>query len=112
VVFTAILGVGMDYNSFMVNRMREECERSCSRDAVLNAMGSTSVLVVGLSVIMTGAFSGLLAFSAPGFRGMGLALMFGVLLAGLLASLLFTPLVVSLLGRYAWWPKRMRSGGQ
>jgi len=42
----------------------------------------------------------------------GLALMFGVLLAGLLASLLFTPLVVSLLGRYAWWPKRMRSGGQ
>jgi RND superfamily putative drug exporter len=112
VVFTAILGVGMDYNSFMVNRMREECERSCSRDAVLSAMGSTSVLVVGLSVIMTGAFSGLLAFSAPGFRGMGLALMFGVLLAGLLASLLFTPLVVSLLGRYAWWPKRMRSGGQ
>jgi RND superfamily putative drug exporter len=112
VVFTAILGVGMDYNSFMVNRMREECERSCGREAVLNAMGSTSVLVVGLSVIMTGAFSGLLTFSAPGFRGMGLALMFGVLLAGLMASLLFTPLVVALMGRYAWWPKRMRSSGQ
>jgi len=88
--------------------VREELQQG----RVLSAMGSTSVLVVGLSVIMTGAFSGLLAFSAPGFRGMGLALMFGVLLAGLLASLLFTPLVVSLLGRYAWWPKRMRSGGQ
>ena len=32
--------------------------------------------------------------------------------AGFLASLLFTSLVASLLGRYAWWPKRMRSGGQ
>ena len=55
---------------------------------------------------------GSVAVSPSGFRGMGLALMFGVLLAGLLASLLFTPLVVSLLGRYTWWPKRMRSGGQ
>ncbi len=109
VVFTAILGVGMDYNSFMLNRVREEAERADVKEAVATAVSRVGPLVVGLSTIMAGAFSGLvIAFSAPGFRGMGLALAAGVLFAGLMASLLFTPAVIYLLGERAWWPSRPR----
>jgi len=108
VVFTAILGVGMDYNSFIINRMKEECELNCSKEAIINTLNRMSILVIGLSIIMAGAFSGLLAFSAPGFRGMGLALMTGVLLAGFMASLFFTPLLANILGKYAWWPKKIK----
>ncbi|AFZ69981.1 putative RND superfamily exporter [Caldisphaera lagunensis DSM 15908] len=108
VVFTAILGVGMDYNSFIINRIREESEKVDVKEAVSNAMSRMSVLVIGLSVIMGGAFSGLLAFSAPGFRGMGIALMSGVIIAGLMASFLFTPSIAYLLGKYAWWPSKIK----
>ncbi|MGC8567437.1 MAG: MMPL family transporter [Caldisphaera sp.] len=108
VVFTAILGVGMDYNSFIINRIREESEKNDVKDAVSNAISKMSVLVIGLSIIMTGAFSGLLAFSAPGFRGMGVALMSGVFIAGLMASYLFTPAIAYLLGKYTWWPSKIK----
>ncbi|MGC9112745.1 MMPL family transporter [Acidilobus sp.] len=111
VVFTAILGVGMDYNSFIINRVREEAGSHDVRTAVEIAVRSTSALVVGLSTIMAGAFAGLLAFSAPGFRGMGVALMAGVLSAGLLAALLFTPAVLYMLGERALWPSR-RAGSR
>ena len=107
VVFTAILGVGMDYNSFMINRIREESEYNDVKEAVSIAMSRIGVLVIGLSIIMAGAFSGLLAFSAPGFRGMGVALMSGVLIAGLMASFLFTPTIAYLLGKHAWWPSKI-----
>jgi len=39
---------------------------------------------------------------------MGLALMTGVLLAGFMASLFFTPLLANILGKYAWWPKKIK----
>ncbi|MGC9134774.1 MMPL family transporter [Caldisphaera sp.] len=108
VVFTAILGVGMDYNSFIINRIREESENKDMKDAVSYAVGKMGVLVIGLSIIMAGAFSGLLAFSAPGFKGMGIALMSGVFIAGLMASYLFTPAIAYLLGNYVWWPTKLK----
>ncbi|MGC9072202.1 MAG: MMPL family transporter [Acidilobus sp.] len=110
VVFTAILGVGMDYNSFIMNRVREGASGKGVRQAVNEAIGRIGALVIGLSTIMAGAFSGLLVFSAPGFRGMGLALMAGVLLAGLTASLLLTPSIIYLLGDRALWPWGLRGG--
>jgi len=99
-VFTAILGVGMDYNSFSISRMAEECSRRCSREAVARA----SVLVLGLSVIMASAYGGLMLGSSPHMRMMGFSLASGVLLAGVLASIALTPPLVALLGRAAWWP--------
>ena len=78
------------------------------KDAVSYAVDKMGVLVIGLSIIMAGAFSGLLAFSAPGFKGMGIALMSGVFIAGLMASYLFTPAIAYLLGNYVWWPAKLK----
>ena len=106
IVFTAILGVGMDYNSFYLARAREECMRECSRDAVAWSIARGTPIVIGLSAIMAGAYLGLTLASSPGLSQMGMALVLGVLAAGLNAALILTPPAIALLQRLAWWPSR------
>ena len=109
IVFTAILGVGMDYNSFYLARAREECEEECGPGGVVESMVKGTPIIIGLATIMAGAYIGLAATSTPGLSEMGSALVFGVLLAGLNASILLTPPVVALMKDKAWWP--LKPGG-
>ena len=108
IVFTAILGVGMDYNSFYIARAREECTRDCSREGVADSIALGTPTVLGLAAIMAGAYVGLALASSPGLSMMGTALIFGVLLAGINASLILTPPLIALLGRASWWPRYPR----
>ena len=113
ITLTAILGVGMDYNSFFIARAREECMRECSRGALARAVSAGSPLVLGLATIMAGAYIGLAVAKSPALSQMGVALTLGVLFAGLYAALLITPPLIALLGRAAWWPRApRREGGQ
>lgn len=111
VVFTAILGVGMDYNSFFIARAREECEKGGGKSAVVEAVAKGSSLVIGLAAIMAGAYVGIALASSPGLSAMGIALTIGVLLAGLNASVIITPSLIAVMGRRAWWPRPPRGGG-
>ena len=110
IVFTAILGVGMDYNSFYLARLREECEKECGSQAIKASLAHATPIVLGLATIMAGAYIGLAATSTPGLSQMGVALVLGVLLAGLYASVLLTPPLVLLLRNKAWWPRTIRRG--
>ncbi len=110
IVFTAILGVGMDYNSFYLARLREECEKECGSQAIKASLAHATPIVLGLATIMAGAYIGLAATSTPGLSQMGTALVLGVLLAGLYASVLLTPPLVLLLRNKAWWPRTIRRG--
>lgn len=103
-VFTAILGVGMDYNSFSISRAAEECLKDCSKDAVGRAVSKAALLVMGLAFIMASAYGGLMLSRIPNLRMMGAALSLGVLFAGVLASVALTLALIALLGRRAWWP--------
>lgn len=115
IVFTAILGVGMDYNSFYIARAREECSVECSRSGVAKSIAYATPTVLGLATIMAGAYVGLALASSPGLSTMGTALILGVLLAGLDASLILTPPLIALLGKASWWPRypgKVEASGQ
>ncbi|WP_338249512.1 MMPL family transporter [Pyrodictium abyssi] len=106
----AVLGVGMDYNSFFLARALEECHRTgCDpKKAVARAAGAVSLFIVGLSLVVTSAYASMLTASNIGMQEMGFTLAATVLLAGLMSAYLLTPLVVSILGRHAWWPWGMK----
>lgn len=106
----AVLGVGMDYNSFFLARALEECHRTgCdSKKAVARAAGAVSLFIVGLSLVVASAYASMLTASNTGMQEMGFTLSVTVLLAGLMSAYLLTPLVVSILGRRAWWPWGMK----
>lgn len=111
IVFTAILGVGMDYNSFYIARAREECSEECSKAGVAKSIAFSTPTVLGLASIMAGAYVGLALASSPGLSTMGTALIFGVLLAGINASLILTPPLIAILGKASWWPRYPKKGG-
>ncbi len=107
IVFTAILGVGMDYNSFFLARAREECEKDCSREAVARALSKSAALVMGLASAMASAYVSIAISSIPTLSEMGIALTLGVLLTGFNASVILSPQLLALLGKKAWWPLKM-----
>jgi RND superfamily putative drug exporter len=103
VVIAALLGVGMDYNSFYLNSAREAALAG-HRSYYLVAGRRGAALVIGLALIMAGAYAGLSISSIEAIRAISLGLVLGVILAGVNSALLLTPAVMKLLGTTFWWP--------
>ena len=111
VTLTAVMGVGMDYNSFFLARALEECRRVECLDvekALKRAAGAVSLFIIGLAFVVASAYMSMIASNTVGMQEMGFTLGVTVLTAGLMASYLLTPLVIALLGRKAWWPRGLR----
>ncbi len=111
--FPAVLGVGMDYNSFYMNRQREELGKIAGKPeagyiASTNAIHAVSHLVIGLGLIVTATYSALILGSSWGVRELGLALAGGVFVTTVLAAIIFTPAILSIMGEKAWWPYSRR----
>ncbi len=111
--FPAVLGVGMDYNSFYMNRQREEFGKNLGKKdagyiSATAALRAVSHLVIGLGLIVTSTYSALVIGSSWGVRELGLALAGGVFTTTLLASIFFTPPLLAIMGRRAWWPYNRR----
>jgi predicted RND superfamily exporter protein len=107
----AVMGVGMDYNSFFLARALEECQRNrCgdTEEALAKAAGAVGLFIVGLSLVVSSAYLSMLSASNVGMQAMGFTLGLTILLAGVMAGYLFTPLVIALLGEKAWWPWGMK----
>ncbi len=107
VSMVAVLGVGMDYNSFFLARALEECRKhGCSdpEKPITRAAGAVSLFIIGLSLVVSSAYLSLLASSNTGMREMGFTLGLAVLTAGAMAAYLLTPVAIAALGDKAWWP--------
>jgi len=104
VVFTAMLGVGMDYNSFYMARAREVCldRGKCGSEGTAMATGAVGRLVIGLALVVAAAFGSLMLSSSIGLRQIGLSLLASALLISSAASYLVAPPLLSILGRRAW----------
>ena len=111
VVFTAIMGVGMDYNSFYMARAREECvyRGRCGIEGSAMASGAVGRLVIGLAFIVVAAYSSLILAATPGNIQIGVAISISVIVASFMASYIVAPILIAKLGVLAWKPWGMRS---
>jgi putative drug exporter of the RND superfamily len=103
-VFAFLFGLSMDYEVFILARMREEYDRTGNTDlAVVRAMGRTGRLVTSAALILFLAFVAL--GSAPGaiMRTFATGLAAGILLDATVVRMLLVPALVSLFGRWNWW---------
>jgi RND superfamily putative drug exporter len=104
VIFAFLFGLSMDYEVFILSRMREEYDRTGSTtSAVVTGLGRTGRLVTSAALILFFAFSALA--SSPGTDGriIGTALGVGILLDATVVRALLVPALVSLFGRWNWW---------
>ena len=104
VIFAFLFGLSMDYEVFILSRMREEYDRTGSTSAaVITGIGRTGRLVTSAALILFFAFSALA--SSPGTDGkiIGTALGVGILLDATIVRALLVPALVSMFGRWNWW---------
>jgi RND superfamily putative drug exporter len=112
-MFIFLLALGEDYNILVMTRIREEAHRLPLREAVTKAIGVTGTTVTSAGLVLAGTFIvfGIVAGGQSGgseFRDIALGLALGILMDTFLVRTLLVPSTVVLLGKWNWWPSRMR----
>jgi RND superfamily putative drug exporter len=110
VLFLLLYGIGMDYNIFILTRIREEAQKGKeTRQAVVDAVDRTGEIITALALILAGALGSLLLSSNRLLEGFGFAIALAVVLDAMVVRTYLVPAIMSLLGPRAWWgPNRLR----
>jgi RND superfamily putative drug exporter len=107
-VFAFLFGLSMDYEVFILSRMREEFDATGSTDtAVIRGIGRTGRLVTSAALILFLAFVSLASGPETEIKVLATGLAAGILLDATVIRALLVPAVVSLFGRWNWWLPRM-----
>ena len=108
-LFAMLFGLSMDYEVFLVSRMREEWDAGATNeDAVVLGLTRTGRLVTAAGLIMFAAFTGFLAGSIVGLQQFGFGLAAAILIDVTLVRALLVPSAMKLFGRWNWWlPARL-----
>ena len=104
-----LFGLAMDYEVFLVSRMRESFVRSGrARESVIKGYSESGRVVTAAAIIMISVFGAFVTNTDPVVKSIGLSLAFGVLADAFVVRMTLVPAVMALLGRRAWWmPKRL-----
>jgi RND superfamily putative drug exporter len=104
-----LFGLAMDYQVFLVSRMREAYVHSGNaREAVITGYGQSGRVVTAAAVIMTAVFAAFLLDPDPVTKSIGLSLAIGVLVDAFIVRMTLVPAVMALLGDRAWkLPRRL-----
>jgi RND superfamily putative drug exporter len=107
VVFAFLFGVSMDYQVFIISRMRESYDRTGStRTAVVEGIGRTGRLVTSAALILGLAFVALSASPGTEVKIFGTALAAGILIDATIVRAVLVPAAVAIVGRWNWWLPR------
>jgi RND superfamily putative drug exporter len=103
-IFAFLFGLSMDYEVFILARMREEYDATGSTaTAVITGIGRTGRLVTSAALILFFAFAALASAPGTDIKVLGTALGVGILIDATLVRALLVPATVSVLGRWNWW---------
>jgi RND superfamily putative drug exporter len=106
-LFVILFGVSMDYQVFLVSRIREAAQRGLStRDAVFEGITSSAGVVTSAAVVMVSVFVSFIFLHLLEVKQIGFGLAVAVLVDAFIVRVLILPSAMTLLGRAAWWPSR------
>jgi RND superfamily putative drug exporter len=106
-VFVFLVALGIDYNIFLMTRVREEAQRVGPRSGALVGLSATGGVITAAGAVLAGTFAVLATLPVTFLTEIGFAVAFGVLLDTIVVrSVLVTALNLDL-GRWVWWPSRL-----
>jgi len=106
-VFVFLVALGIDYNIFLMTRVREEALNHGTRRGALVGLGATGGVITSAGIVLAGTFAALGSLPLVAFAEIGFAVAFGVLLDTLVVrSVLVTALNLDV-GRHMWWPSKL-----
>jgi putative drug exporter of the RND superfamily len=106
-VFVFLVALGIDYNIFLMTRVREEAQRYGARHGALIGLSATGGVITSAGAVLAGTFAVLATLPVTFLTELGFAVAFGVLLdTFIVRSVLVTALNLDL-GRWVWWPSKL-----
>ncbi|MCQ9179964.1 MMPL family transporter [Streptomyces sp. IBSBF 2953] len=105
--FVFLVALGVDYNIFLMSRVREESLRHGVREGVLRGLVTTGGVITSAGVVLAATFAALGVIPLAFLAQIAFIVAFGVLLDTLVVRSLLVPALVRDVGARAWWPGRL-----
>lgn len=109
ILMAVLFGLAMDYEVFLVSRMREEYVHGAApREAVVTGARHAARVVVAAALIMFSVFASFVTVDDVIVKAIALGLAVGIVVDAFVVRMTLVPAVLALLGRSAWWlPRRL-----
>src|SRR5215831_7479224 len=106
-VFVFLVALGIDYNIFLMTRVREEAHHRDARHGAIAGLAATGGVITSAGCVLAGTFAVLATLPSTFLTELGFAVAFGVLLDTIIVrSVLVTALNLDI-GRWMWWPSTL-----
>ena len=105
--FIFLVALGVDYNIFLMARVREEALVRGTREGMLRGLAVTGAVITSAGLVLAGTFATLAVLPLVALTELGFVVAFGVLLDTFLVRSVLVPAIVLDLGRTTWWPSAL-----
>jgi len=102
--FVFLVALGVDYNIFLMTRVREETLRHGTREGIRRGLTATGGVITSAGVVLAATFAALVVIPLAFLAQIAFIVAFGVLLDTLVIRSLLVPALARDIGRAAWWP--------
>lgn len=105
--FVFLVALGIDYNIFLMSRVREETKKLGVRKGTLKALVVTGGVITSAGIVLASTFAALAVIPILFLVQIAFVVAFGVLLDTLIVRSLLVPSLTLEIGRFMWWPSRL-----
>jgi RND superfamily putative drug exporter len=105
--FIFLVALGVDYNIFLMARVREEAMERPTREAMLKGLAVTGGVITSAGVVLAGTFAVLAVLPLVALTQIGITVALGVLLDTFVVRSILVPALTFELGEHTWWPSAL-----
>lgn len=109
--FVFLVALGIDYNIFLMTRVREESERHGTREGIVRGVALTGGVITSAGIVLAATFAALAVIPILFLLQLAFIVAFGVLVDTFLVRTLQVPGIATELGRHLWWPRKLAADG-
>ena len=106
--FIFLVALGIDYNIFLMTRVREEALKIGTRKGVIKGLTVTGGVITSAGIVLAATFAVLGVLPLVFLAELGFAVAFGVLLDTIIVRSLLVPALVYVIGPKVWWPSNLQ----
>jgi RND superfamily putative drug exporter len=107
--FIFLVALGIDYNIFLMTRVREESQKIGTREGVIKGVTVTGAVITSAGVVLAATFAVLGLLPLVPLAELGFAVAFGVLLDTIIVRSILVPALVHEIGPKIWWPSKLQN---
>jgi RND superfamily putative drug exporter len=107
--FIFLVALGIDYNIFLMTRVREESTKIGTRAGVIKGLTVTGGVITSAGIVLAATFGVLGVLPLVFLAQLGFAVAFGVLLDTMIVRTILVPAMVHDIGGKVWWPSKLQS---